>query len=126
MHEDDIRDRAAVKAFEIIMRQMINASGRDNTSLQLRVLLLQNKREKSRRRMNGDNMAALEQQRYLYSSVYVKLLLPLQKPENSSGVLNCGLMKKSPASSYLLVCRRSPVCRNKHFICAPHVPPTRA
>lgn len=69
-------------------------------------------------------MAALEQQWYLYSSVYIKLLLPHKSLEQQRG-FELGVNEKVPGVKLPARLQANPVCRNKHFICAPHVSPTR-
>ena len=123
-----------VEPFEIIMRQMIMPGGRGGTSLRLR----DSPREDAARKNTTETrkgkkitMAATHQrqQRYLYSAVYVKLLLlppRAQKREEKkrslsreAGGLNPGLMKKVPGVE--LPCssagQRNPYrsVRNKQF-----------
>lgn len=100
MHENYIRDGTVVEAFEIIMRQMITP--RDATTPHYSSCKGENRLRMNRKTWRHLNNSGI------YIHPFTSNCCFHTKAWNSSGVLNSGLMKKSLASSYLLVCGRTP------------------
>lgn len=112
MHENYIRDDAVVEAFEIIMRQMIMPQ--DVATQQLWVAAVEEKKTGfSEKKKNGGTWV---------SAVFIFTLLHqiVASPQNFKQRLglNSGLMKKSPASSSLLVCRQTRLSEQTSHLCA--------